>query len=98
MCYYAGKATEPITLDTYDGYGPTTGASALSMATDDAENAKLCDQRALNILHEILLPGPWLQMLLCLLLPELASAVQHTGYKSSHQDQAPDGNLAGHFP
>ena len=32
MCYYAGKATEPITLDTYDGYGPNTGTSALSMS------------------------------------------------------------------
>ena len=51
MCYYAGKATEPITLDTYDGYGPVTGTSALSMSNDDAENAKLCDQRALNTLH-----------------------------------------------
>ena len=80
MCYYASKATQPLTLDTYDGYGPATGSSALSMAQDEAENAKLCDQRALNVLHEMLLPGPWLQMLLCLLLPEISSAVTHTGY------------------
>ena len=62
MCYYAKQSGEAMSLEAYDGYGPQTSNSALEMVQDDVENAKLCDQRALNILHEFLLPGPWLQL------------------------------------
>ena len=41
------------------------------------ENAKLCDQRALNILHEFLLPGPWLQLLLSLLIHLIDTDYSH---------------------
>ena len=60
LCYFASKATKPISLSDYDGYGSMVGTTCLQMDPDEENNALLCQQRALNIVYELLLPGPWL--------------------------------------
>ena len=81
ICHYAELAQPSFTLEAFDGYGPKTSSSCLAMDDSEKENRALCDQRSLNVVYEILLPGPFLDMLLALLLPELANAVtQYSGY------------------